>query len=321
MPKLSIIIPVYNVEKYLVDCVESVLNQTYEDFELILIDDGSTDKSGLLCDELKKRDSRIVVIHQKNQGVSITRNVGLDIAKGEYITFLDADDLIDSQMYQILLEIALEEEADIAIGDAKIFHSEEEIQELIDEKKLWRSTELQFYSRDELICDLFSRPSWTKGFSVNKVYKKKCIANTRFKPNLKVREDLKFLIDLYLEGKCRKSVRVPFSLYFYRMNEQSATHQKGSLVFETKTFKKEIIPSIRAKSPQHMGEAIFYWLDTSVAHILKCRAEKDVKKFYKSKIILKVKMNMIYWIMFAKVHKLLKKETIHRYLWEGIVKS
>lgn len=95
MPKVSIIIPVYKAEKCLKRCIESVLNQTYKDWELLLIDDGSPDRSGDICDEYTKRDNRIRVFHKNNGGVSSARNLGLDNVNGEYVTFVDSDDLID----------------------------------------------------------------------------------------------------------------------------------------------------------------------------------------------------------------------------------
>lgn len=95
MHTFSIIVPVYKVEKYLERCVESIINQTFEDFELILIDDGSPDRCGAICDEYAAEDERIKVIHQKNQGVSVARNAGLDVATGDYICFVDSDDWIE----------------------------------------------------------------------------------------------------------------------------------------------------------------------------------------------------------------------------------
>jgi glycosyltransferase involved in cell wall biosynthesis len=94
MSTISIIIPVYNVELYLNRCIESVLSQTFTDFELILVDDGSPDNSPKMCDEIAQKDSRVVVVHKKNGGLSSARNAGLDIAKGEYVFFIDSDDLI-----------------------------------------------------------------------------------------------------------------------------------------------------------------------------------------------------------------------------------
>ena len=97
-PLLSIIVPVYNVEKYIERCIKSILNQSFTNFELILVDDGSPDNCGKICDEYKKKDSRIKVIHKKNGGLSDARNAGLNIATGKYIGFVDSDDIIHPQM-------------------------------------------------------------------------------------------------------------------------------------------------------------------------------------------------------------------------------
>ena len=102
MPKISIIVPIYNVEKYLDKCIKSILNQSFEDFELILVNDGSTDSCGVICDKYKKLDGRITVIHKANGGLSSARNAGIDIARGEYIGFVDSDDYIHEKMYEIL---------------------------------------------------------------------------------------------------------------------------------------------------------------------------------------------------------------------------
>lgn len=99
---ISLIVPVYNVEKYLDKCLETITNQTYSNMEIILIDDGSTDLSGKKCDEWEKKDSRVRVIHKKNGGLSSARNAGIDVAKGKYISFIDSDDYIELNMIEIL---------------------------------------------------------------------------------------------------------------------------------------------------------------------------------------------------------------------------
>ena len=98
-PKVSIIVPVYNVEKYLVRCMESLLNQTLKEIEIILVDDGSPDNCPQMCDEYARRDSRVKVIHKSNAGLGYARNSGLDVAVGEYIAFVDSDDYVDTSMY------------------------------------------------------------------------------------------------------------------------------------------------------------------------------------------------------------------------------
>ena len=112
MPKLSVIVPVYNTEKYLRECIDSILAQTFTDFELILVDDGSTDSSGAICDEYAGKDLRIQVIHQQNGGATVARRSGVRVARGEYVTFVDSDDWIDKDMYRIMLT---GESADIVI--------------------------------------------------------------------------------------------------------------------------------------------------------------------------------------------------------------
>jgi glycosyltransferase involved in cell wall biosynthesis len=102
MPKISVIVPVYNVEKYLHECINSILSQTFTDFEIILVNDGSQDSSGMICDEYASKDNRITVIHQENQGQAAARNKALTIAKGEWIHFVDSDDLIHPQMLEVL---------------------------------------------------------------------------------------------------------------------------------------------------------------------------------------------------------------------------
>ncbi len=115
MPIISCIVPVYNVENYLAYCIDSILKQTLLNFELILVDDGSTDKSPSICDEYEKKDNRIKVIHKKNGGVSSARNAGLDIAQGDYITFVDSDDWVDSTYFSTLYKVAMETNADLVI--------------------------------------------------------------------------------------------------------------------------------------------------------------------------------------------------------------
>lgn len=121
---ISVVIPVYNVEKYLAECVDSVLQQTYSDYEIILVDDGSTDSGGAMCDAYAARNSRIQVIHQRNGGLSAARNTGLNAARGEYIYFLDSDDYIEDCALAHLIELAEWENADVVFFDGYVFFDE-----------------------------------------------------------------------------------------------------------------------------------------------------------------------------------------------------
>ena len=124
---ISIIVPVYNTEKYLDQCIQSILSQTYTDFELLLIDDGSTDSSGVICDRYAEQDSRVRVFHKPNGGVSSARNIGLDNTKGEWITFLDSDDWIAPSMLDEVYKTAMVNDADMVFVDINYNYPEKTI--------------------------------------------------------------------------------------------------------------------------------------------------------------------------------------------------
>ena len=117
MEKVTVVVPVYNAEKYLTECLESIQRQTYSNIEIILVDDGSKDSSPALCDAFQKKDNRIKVVHKMNEGAGKSRNKGIEMATGDYILFVDSDDYIKSDMYQILYENIIKAKADISICD------------------------------------------------------------------------------------------------------------------------------------------------------------------------------------------------------------
>ena len=119
---ISVIVPVYNVENYLDQCIQSILRQSYSDFELILVDDGSKDSSGMLCDEYKRKDSRIQVIHKKNGGLSDARNAGTQIARGSHVTYIDSDDYVSDDYLQVLYNLINQNNADLAVTGIKCFY-------------------------------------------------------------------------------------------------------------------------------------------------------------------------------------------------------
>lgn len=123
-PFISVVIPVYNVEQFLEECVDSVLSQTFQDYEIILVDDGATDNSGAICDEYTKKDNRIKVIHRKNGGLSAARNTGLDAANGEYVYFLDSDDWLKKETLETLVHLAKSDNSDVVFFDAFVFFTD-----------------------------------------------------------------------------------------------------------------------------------------------------------------------------------------------------
>ena len=163
-PKISIIVPVYKVEKYIHKCIDSILSQTFSDFELILVNDGSPDKCGDICDEYARKDSRIKVIHKDNGGQGDARNAGLDAALGDYIGFVDSDDWIESDMYDLLYSMCIQNNCDIA-NCTSIIHYKNRVVEK-------SSYPLAIHNRDEamktmLQGNLYDEVVWTKLFKRN----------------------------------------------------------------------------------------------------------------------------------------------------------
>ena len=206
---ISIIVPVYNVEKYLNKCVESIIENTYKKIEIILVDDGSTDKSGEMCDELSERDSRIKVIHKLNGGLSSARNAGLEIATGEYISFVDSDDYIAPIMYERMMDAAIKNNADIIqCGVYKV--SETGVVSTAFEVQDWccKGTD---------ILDYFYAMHKIPVMVCNKLFRKSIIGSHRMMLG-RNNEDNIFIIDVLQELRCVVSVHEQYYYYLTRSN-------------------------------------------------------------------------------------------------------
>jgi len=207
---ISIIVPVYNVEKYLKQCIETIQSQTYKNLEIILVDDGSPDNSGKICDEYAEQDSRIKVIHKENGGVSSARNLGLEKATGEFIAFIDADDYISADYCEKLLTTLKQENADcVACGYNRVYDNKTE--EIISKEP---------YSLDNkafLEKILFVQNGL--GFCHMKIWQKSVIANIKFDEKLKVGEDA--LFNIQASTNIKKFYMLNEALYNYRFNETS----------------------------------------------------------------------------------------------------
>lgn len=208
---VSVIIPVYKVEDYLKDCVDSILNQSYKNLEIILVDDGSPDSCGKICDDYKQKDERILVIHKENGGLSDARNVGMERATGEYFFFIDSDDLIDEKCVEILLHEAVKEHADIVQAE------ETHILE-----KLGTDTQLkkQIYNAKMAFQRLLLMEE-VHVMACNKLYRAELFQNITF-PKGFINEDNWTTYKVILKAK--KVVCIPQYLYFYRVNEKGIMH-------------------------------------------------------------------------------------------------
>ncbi len=210
MSEISIIVPVYNVEQYLHKCVDSILAQTFTNFELILVDDGSLDSSGEICDQYAKVDSRIKVIHKPNGGLSDARNVGIEAAHSPYLAFVDSDDYIAQEMYQMLFDDIRQAEADLAIcgiydvyGD-KAPREKEQLHEILD--------------RDTATIKIFEG-NLISVHAVNKLYRKEIFSSLRY-PKGKYHEDSYVILDVL--AQCNTIVVNTKQVYYY-------THREGSI--------------------------------------------------------------------------------------------
>ena len=209
-PKISVIVPVYKCEKYLVAGVDSILNQTFSDFEIILVDDGSPDNSGALCDEYAKKDSRIVVIHKKNGGLSSARNAGLDVAKGDYIAFIDSDDWVDKSFIETLLNAIESENADMSACKFCRTKGDEATREYFNE-------DVKVITEDKFF-GVFTENSYA-GYACNKLFKNTIIKNNnlRFDETIFNGEDFPFTTEyVYYVSKI---AYVEKDLYYYFFRE------------------------------------------------------------------------------------------------------
>lgn len=210
-PLLSVIIPIYNIEQYISKCLDSVLSQTYTNLEIILVDDGSTDNSGKICDTYEKKDSRIKIIHQKNSGLSSARNKGIDISTGQYIGFVDGDDYIDKDMFEILLKTIIENNADISVCHCDIIYPT-----------------YTFYPKQSGgICNIeeaLYKCADSYGFYAwNKLYKKDIWNKIYFPPNM-LFEDIATLYKVF--DRTKKIIFLDTIKYHYNKQNQSITGAK-----------------------------------------------------------------------------------------------
>lgn len=222
-PLISIIVPVYNVESCLELCITSIINQTYTNIEIILVDDGSTDSSGAICDFFKDKDKRIKVIHKCNGGLSDARNKGLAVANGDFLGFVDSDDWLDIRMYEILMKNLLLYEADISV-------CEKVVVENAHCTDLSGCDGVRVTNKEEAL-EILLRDVKYKSHVWNKLFKKELFSNITF-PKDKYYEDV-FIMHLIYE-KAHQIVFIDTGLYYYLQRRDSIVHMKDTTA--TKDF-------------------------------------------------------------------------------------
>lgn len=238
MDLISIVVPVYNVSRYLDECVKSLINQTYSNIEIILVNDGSTDRSGEICDELKKIDNRVKVVHKKNEGLGFARNTGLEYVRGKYVTFIDSDDYADNDLIENLYYAIKKNKADTCIGGFK----------RVDDlgNVLYKETYVsRVYNNNECISELLlhmlgSSPEKSDAIRMsvwNVLYSSDIIKTHDLKfpsERVYISEDLIFDLDYYQYSK--KCILIESISYNYRVNQNSLTQTYKKDKFEKYEF-------------------------------------------------------------------------------------
>jgi len=221
---LSVVVPVYNVEAYLHQCIDSIKNQTFKDLEIILINDGSTDSSGKICDEYSNLDSRIRVLHQENAGVSAARNSGIALASGDYITFVDSDDWLDKNMYEEMCKITESSQVDLVMCDFKNIK-----QDLTEE--ISSNIRKGFYAKQQLVNEIYPTLLVTEHFGAipivsacRCIFKRSLFTEIRreikFDANLRYSEDYLFMADVVVNANTFYYLKGSYA-YNYRQYEES----------------------------------------------------------------------------------------------------
>ena len=221
MSKISVIVPVYKAEKYIRRCIESVLNQTLSDLELILVDDGSPDNSGSICEEYKKIDSRVKVIHKENGGAASARNAGIALATGEYIGFCDADDYLNTNMYKDLINIMQKNDLDTI---SCLSNDRDELGNVL--KPGNSNKELVYFSDTEYIKKIYC---WDADVSLcTRVTKSELVKQIKVPEKRRV-EDFYFTISLMVKTRGTAIYNYPY--YEYTVNNDSVTHSADSTIY------------------------------------------------------------------------------------------
>lgn len=282
---ISVIVPVYNVERYIRQCVESILGQTYTDLEIILVDDGSTDGSGSICDEFKLRDDRVVVIHKRNGGLSDARNAGLDIAKGAYIGFVDSDDYIEPDMYEVLYTNCERHAADLAAARFVKFDTQGEQEKCFTEN-------IEVFSREDMLrLFIVGDRRYEITMSVwDRLYKRELISDLRF-PVGRCYEDIVFSTKAIEKSKI--NVYIDRALYHYRLREDSISGEDfGDYTKTPLRIITDLIPELERQilfldekgEKELADECRYQYIDNLFKYLVHFKWDANVDEILKNKI-------------------------------------
>lgn len=270
---ISIIVPVYNMEQYLDRCMDSILNQTYENLEIILVDDGSTDKSSLMCDEYAKKDPRIKVVHKVNGGLSDARNAGLDVATGAYIGYVDSDDWIEPDMYEKMYQACIEYNAQVVVCRYAQVYRDKTVKNDTDNVVAFDREKLLGY----YICDSDDYKIYNSVWS--KLFKRELVDGVKF-PVGKNSEDIMYTTKAFC--KADKGVYIDKCLYNYVLDREGSIMnvKRAERMFDDELpFWREHIEYIRRCVSDKMGDyAAYYYYKRLLFYYLEWEKEPRNKR-------------------------------------------
>ena len=274
---VSIVIPVYNVEKYIRECLDSVINQTYKNLQIILVDDGSTDNSSKICDEYAEKDNRITVIHQKNAGAGAAKNTGLDLVKGEYFMILDSDDYVDTNMIKELLKLMNQ----YGVDAVQFLLSYTYIDGVFDYPNLYPDHDNTKLSVDEFLLGLLG--DWKYAIFANKIFKTELLKNIRFYVGNAIDDEFftyKLINNAQSVYVCDKT------FYNYRMRKSSVmnNNKQDRLIndrvdcfVERYKFIKNNRPNLAKKFYEQLSDILLYYKSQANSDELKRKLDKFIE--------------------------------------------
>lgn len=307
--KVSVIVAAYNIQDYIVKCLESIAKQTYKNLEVIVVDDGSGDDTGKLVDEFVENDNRFTVVHKENGGVSSARNKGIDVASGDFIGFVDGDDTIENDMYEMLVNNAIKYDADISHCGYKVIENNKET-------LFYDTKQIIIQDRKKGLVDLFEG-TLIEPSLCNKIFKRSIVGSIRLDESIKINEDLYFNVLLF--NRSKKSIFEDRPKYYYMKRNNSATTSSiNNVIRMTDPLKvyemivnlykcdSEIFPY--AKKMQIGRNINIYNLLTLEKNIEFKKLKKEIRKYIKlnkfeiknSKIITKKMKHMVYGILYMR---------------------
>lgn len=282
--KVSIIVPVYNVEQYLEECIESILNQTLEDIEIILVNDGSTDRSLEICERYQEKDNRIKLINKSNGGLSSARNEGIKVASGQYIGFVDSDDYIHTEMYEILFNNAIKYKSDIVISKFKKFSDEDYEYNAKDIIPI--NYKIENFNYKQSLYQLYTERNVEFVIAWNKIYKKDLFNNLKFEEG-RICED-EFMAHKILY-KSKITTYVHIDLYYYRQRINSIMTSKYSIknLDAVYALQDRVEFFYKINNKDLLNISYRYYIEMFIGNYLKAKTEinnskNELKKLKKS---------------------------------------